>query len=259
VRIPLVLWGPARGSALGPLRRCALGRALAVLVMACVLAGPGAAALGAPHEKVVPLEQYTTPKGKGLATTYRAELLQLSTYIYFCMPWVDVQKNGIGFRTPKGVLQDDRYLSVWIWIEQQADAEFAASTPAKRASAMFSRYGPALLRQMTSRGAVASDANVDGFGVVLSWLKPGTTGRGQTPVNETLVFFSDRTSTLAFLAKRLSAPELLSGARHTVFDGERELGRLTIDVWDDPFVGTYWPKNYELPKEQKCPGAPATG
>ena len=52
-------------------------------------------------EKVIPLERYTSPKGRTLAATHRTRLLKYSEYVYGCLPWLDVQKQSIGFQRPK--------------------------------------------------------------------------------------------------------------------------------------------------------------
>ncbi len=204
-------------------------------------------------EVLMPLERYTTTKAKALATTYRPQLGQFYENIYHCLPWVDVYKNGIGFRTPRGATGDDRYLSVWIWIDQNEDSQFSAMPRERRVSAMLSRYGVDMLRRMSALTGITADANVQGFSVVLSWLKPGTNGRpGVQPVNETLALFTDKASGLEFLAKKLPGAEFLNRARFSVFDGQQEIGRLPLEVWDDPFVSQFKLKNYEPPKGQHC-------
>src|SRR5712692_1422054 len=126
---------------------------------------------------LIPLDKYTTPKAKSLGLTYRTRLIQFYEQIYNCMPWVSVHPNGIGFPRRKGDDTDYRYLSVWIAVDQQDDGTFAALPQDRRVSAMFSRYGMDMLRRMTALKDVAADANIAGFYVVLSWLKPGTANK----------------------------------------------------------------------------------
>jgi len=223
-------------------------RRLAALALIFVIPVPAAA-----DEAIMGIEQYKTPKARALATTHQPLLKQMREEIYNCMPWVGVQKAGIGFRQPKGTTEDDRYLSVWIMIDQDEDARFAALPPERRASAMFSRYGTDLLRRMASLQPLVADPNVQGFSVVLSWLKPGTGGAVQ-PVNETLALFADKQATLGFLAKRVSAGEFTRRAKFSVFDGVQDMGRLPLEVWEDSFVRTFKVANYEVPKGQKCSG-----
>ena len=170
-------------------------RRLAALALIFVIPVPAAA-----DEAIMGIEQYKTPKARTLATTHQPLLKQMREEIYNCMPWVGVQKAGIGFRQPKGAAEDDRYLSVWIMIDQDEDARFAALPAERRASAMFSRYGTDLLRRMAALQPLVADPNVQGFSVVLSWLKPGTGGAVQ-PVNETLALFVDKQTTLGFLGQ----------------------------------------------------------
>ena len=223
-------------------------RRLAALALIFVIPVPAAA-----DDAIMAIDQYKTAKARTLATTYQPVLKQMREEIYHCMPWVGVQKAGIGFRQPKGAVEDDRYLSVWIVIDQDEDARFAALPAERRASAMFSRYGTDLLRRMASHQALVADPNVQGFSVVLSWLKPGTGGAVQ-PVNETLAFFVDKQTTMGYLTKRVAASELTRRAKFSLFDGVQDMGRLPLEVWEDSFVRTYKVANYDAPKGQRCSG-----
>jgi hypothetical protein len=223
-------------------------RRLAALALIFVIPVPAAA-----DDAIMAIDQYKTPKARTLATTYQPVLQQVREEIYHCMPWVGVQKAGIGFRQPKGAVEDDRYLSVWIVIDQEEDARFAALPAERRASAMFSRYGTDLLRRMASHQALVADPNVQGFSVVPSWLKPGTGGAVQ-PVNETLAFFVDKQTTMGYLAKLVPASELTRRAKASLFDGVQDMGRLPLAVWEDSFVRTFKVANYETPKGQRCSG-----
>jgi hypothetical protein len=225
-----------------------LVRRLAVLALIFFIPVPAAA-----DDAIMSIDQYKTVKARTLATAHQPLLKQMREEIYYCMPWVGVQKAGIGFRQPKGAVEDDRYLSVWIVIDQEEDARFSALPAERRASAMFSRYGMDLLRRMAALQPVVADPNVQGFSVVLSWLKPGTGGAVQ-PVNETLALFTDKQTALGFLAKRVSAGEFTRRAKFSVFDGTQEMGRLPLEVWEDSFVRTYKVANYEAPKGQRCSG-----
>jgi hypothetical protein len=223
-------------------------RRLAALALIFVIPIPAAA-----DEAIMGIDQYKTPKARTLATTHQALLQQMREEIYHCMPWVGVQKAGIGFRQPKGATEDDRYLSVWIMIDQDEDARFSALPADRRASAMFSRYGTDLLRRMAALQPLVADPNVQGFSVVLSWLKPGTGGAVQ-PVNETLALFVDKPTALGFLGKRVSSSEFTRRAKFSVFDGVQDMGRLPLEVWEDSFVRTFKVANYEAPKGQRCSG-----
>lgn len=225
-----------------------LVRRLAALALILFAPVPAAA-----DDAIMSIDQYKTSKARTLATTHEPLLKQMREEIYYCMPWVGVQKSGIGFRQPKGAVEDDRYLSVWIVIDQDEDARFSALPPERRASAMFSRYGTDLLRRMSVMQPVVADPNVQGFSVVLSWLKPGT-GKAAQPVNETLALFADKQTTLGFLSKRVSGAEFTRRSKFSVFDGTTDLGRLPLEVWEDSFVKTFKVANYEAPKGQRCSG-----
>jgi hypothetical protein len=224
---------------------------VAALAAALLLgrAMPGAAL---PEDGITPIEQYSTPKARNLALVYQSQLLEFSDDVYHCLPWLGVVKQGIGFRQPKGAEGDDRYLSVWVSIDQTDDGQFGRLPLERRVSAMFSRYGVDMLRRMTKLPGVTSDADVFGFSVILSWLRPGLTGPGQAPITETLALFVDKGSLAEFLAKRLPAPEFVNRARFNVFEGRDLVGRVPLDVWEDNFNSTFKLKNYELAKGKKC-------
>jgi hypothetical protein len=219
---------------------------------AALLLGPAGPGMASPEDAITPIEQYSTAKAKSLAVTYKAQLVQFADDVYHCLPWLDVQKDGIGFRQPKGAESDDRYLSVWISIDQSDDGQFGKLPQARRVSAMFSRYGVDMLRRMTQLAGINSDADVFGFSVVLSWLKPEIKGRDKTPIQETLALFVDKTSLGEFLARRSPASEFISRAKFSVFEGKDPLGRLPLDVWEDNFNSTFKLKNYELAKGKRC-------
>jgi hypothetical protein len=221
---------------------------------AVILAGALAvgAAAAPTDDAIMPLDKYTTPKGRNLGTTYGPQLAQLAAHIHHCLPWVNVTRHGIGFYRPKWATDDARYVSVWIEIAQDEDRQFAALGTERRASAMLSRYAPEMLRRMATLPGLAGEPALDGFTVILSWLKPGTAGPGRQAVNETLAFFVDRASGLDFLARRLAAPELLGRARWMLFDGEQNLGTPALQLWEDRFLSSYRVKDHQPPAGLNC-------
>lgn len=224
-----------------------------VVVALAGLLGLGLAGsvLALPEDGVAPVQQYTSAKAKRLATTFNPQLLKFSEHVYHCLPWVGVAKDGIGFRQPKGVETDDRYLSVWISIDQADDGRFAALPLDRRVSAMFSRYGVDMLRRMSQIPGVGADSDVDGYAVVLSWLKPDSLKTPQ-PVTETIALFIDKTSLREFLGNRMPGPAFADRARFNVFEGKTLVGRVPLEVWEDNFNTTFKLKNYVLAKGQQC-------
>ena len=220
-----------------------------------VAAAPSAAAPPAPAEavgeKLIPLERYTTPKGQVLARAHQLRLYKFSEYIWGCLPWLDVQKESIGFQRPKGEPGDDRYFSTWILIPQAENPQFAAWPQTRRMSAMFSRYGVDLLRRMAGVHDVLADSNVHGFSVVLSWLKPGTSRRAQ-PVNESVAAFIDKATGLDYLERRIPPGDFARRIRVLGFDGQTDLGPQALEIWDDDFATTFKIPNYEPPAGVTC-------
>jgi hypothetical protein len=223
-----------------------------LLTVALVVSGSvGHAA--APEDALMPLEKYTTLKGKSLGSAHRARLLQFSEQIYNCLPWLWAYPGELGFRAPRDSQDDDRYLSTWIYVDQREDPVFAALPQERRVSAMFSRYGVDMLRRLSGLADVVDDTNVSGLSVVLSWLKPRTSQPGRQAVTETFALFIDKDTLREFLAKRVSAEEFTNRAKFTLFDGLDPVGRVPIEVWEDSFNSTYKLTNYQPPKGASCP------
>jgi len=223
---------------------------VAILAVALLLGSAVSAKAASPQDAIIPIGDYSTAKGRGLAEAHKAELLKLSEHVYHCLPWLAVVKNGIGFPHPNDAKADDRYLSLWVSIDQAEDPRFGAFTLPQRVSAMFSRYGVDLLRRMTKLTDVQSDTNVQGFTVILSWVKPGTATT--KPINETIALFADKPVVADFLAQRLPAAEFAEKATFNVFDGKTKIGRVQLDIVQDDFNSTFKLKGYELAKGQSC-------
>lgn len=224
----------------------ALGAALAWLVVPPASAAPS-------DESVLPPEQHTSEKGKRLAGRYAPALREVSAKIYHCMPWVEVKRHGIGFYKPKHLEGDYRYVSVNLYIDQQPSPEFAAYTIEERASRMFSRYVGPMVRRLASTPGLLSDPTLDGFTVILEWLKQAATTSTARPVHETIAVFLERTTAVDYVAGRLPARELAGRARVLAWDGETALGPVRLTSWDDDFVATYKVANYQLAPGVSCP------
>ncbi len=211
---------------------------LLVGVLLFALAGEVAAA--PPEEAIMALDRYTTQKGKTLATMFGGQLRQIYDRVYHCRPWLEVQKAGLGFTRPVGVAADDRYLNIWVWVDQKITPEFAALSPARRASAMFSRHGVDLLRHLSADPDLFANPLLTGYSVILTWIKPN--GRvGDEERAETLGVFGDKAAVRAFLAKRMGTQEFVKRVMVVAFDGKERLGRLPLEIWEDDFARTYKP------------------
>jgi hypothetical protein len=210
-----------------------------------VLAIVGGARAAPPEDNILPADQYTTDKGRTLGAKYATALRELNAGIYNCMPWLDVQRQGIGFFRPKHMTppKDDRYLSLRIYVDQDPSAPFSALKFEERASAMFSRYVGEMLRRMTQTASILSDPAVDGFTVIVDWLKQtGGTGR---PVRETIAVFTERPAAADYLAARAKIADLAARAVVFGYDGETPLGRFRLQAWEDGFVKSFQVANYQ--------------
>ena len=214
-----------------------------LLLGVILLALSGEVAAAPPEEAIMALDKYTTQKGKTLATMFGGQLRQIYDRVYHCRPWLEVQRGGLGFTRPVGVAADDRYLNVWVWVDQKITPEFAALSPARRASAMFSRHGVDLLRQLSADPDLFANALLTGYSVILTWIKPN--GRvGDEEKAETLGVFADKRTARDFLAKRMGGQEFVRRAMVVAFDGKERLGRLPLEIWEDDFARTYKLRDY---------------
>lgn len=227
------------------------GLAAATFLALTLASAPASAAPS--DAAVLPPEQHTSEKAQRLAATYSAPLQDLSARIYHCMPWVEVKKNGIGFYKPKHLDGDTRYLSVNLYVDQQPSPEFAAFSVEERASRMFSRYVGPMLRRMSRPPGILTDGSLDGFTVILEWLKQNPTTPGGRPVHETIAVFLDRASVADFVGGRLASRELARRARVLGWDGATAIGSLRLNSWDDDFVSTFKVANYQLAPGVSCP------
>jgi hypothetical protein len=231
-----------------------LRRGLAVAAfVAFVLAGVLPAVAAPSDASVLPPEQHTSEKGRRLATTYVGAMRDLSAKVYHCMPWVEVKRNGIGFYKPKHLDGDFRYLSVNLYVDQQPSPEFAAFSIEERASRMFSRYVGPMLKRMTRPAGILADKDLDGFTVILEWLKQAPSTASARPVHETIAVFLERPIVADYVGGRLAARDLAARARVLGWDGETSLGAVRVNSWDDDFVSTYKVSNYQLAPGVSCP------
>ena len=215
-----------------------------LLVGITLLGLVGGAAAAPPDEAIIPLDKYTTEKGKTLATTFGSQLQQILNRVYYCRPWLNVPKAGLGFTRAVGMPADDRYLNIWVRVHQTSTAEFAALSTERRASAMFSRHGVDLLRQLSADDSIFADPALHGYSVILGWLKPNA-GGPDAEKEETLGVFTDKAAVRAFLAKRMGAKEFVERATIVAFDGSDRLGRIPLEIWEDDFAQTFKLPNYE--------------
>ena len=215
---------------------------LTALVLVAVV---GAAAAAPPEEAIVALDKYTTEKGRTLATTFASQLRQIHHQVYHCRPWLDVRRGGLGFTRAVGVPGDDRYLNLWVRVEQEITPEFVAlGTAARRASAMFSRHGVDLLRHLAADAGIFASPALHGYSVILEWIKPD--GRvGNQEIAETLGVFADKSTVRAFLSGQISPREFVEKATIVAFDGKGRLGQLPLEVWEDNFAATFKLNRYE--------------
>ena len=225
-----------------------MAAAAAALIVAVSVLPAGA---GAPDDRILGLDRYTSDKGRALAAAYARDLRDLNTRIYNCMPWVEVPREGIGFFKPKDVPRDDRYLSLHVYIEQDPSSAFAGMRMEERASSMFSRYVGPLLQRMTTNPALMRDASLDGFTLILEWQK-GPAGNGR-PVHETIAVFIEKPLTTEYLTGVLPVTELVQRARVYGWDGETALGPLRLTAWNDDFVTTFKVANYQPDPGVSCP------
>jgi hypothetical protein len=250
----LIMTAGAHRGGTNPMIRRSLAICAVLLPPMIVLNVATVLAVVSPADGLLPVEQYTSEKARGLAIRYGADLSQLSATVYHCIPWVEVEKYSIGFFRPRHVTAgDDRYLSLRIFVEQDPSPGFASLPLEGRASAMFSRYVGPLLRRMTRNAALLDDSAVDGFSVVVEWVKQIPQTKRARPVHETIAVFVDQATAREYRANRLAPQELADRARVLAWDGETSLGPLRVVGFEDDFVDTYQVRNYKLAPGITCP------
>lgn len=219
------------------------GRVL-LLTLAASLTLTGGAGAAPPEDRILQPDQHSTDKARSLATRYLSALRELNAGIYHCVPWVEVGRESIGFFRPKHLSGDERYLSLRIYVDQDPSPQFAALRFDQRAAAMFSRYVGGMLRRMAAHAAMLADPALDGFSVIVHWLKQGAQASA-TPVNETIAAFLPRPVAADYLAGRTKIQDLAARSRVFAFDGKTSLGQVRVQAWEDSFLSTHQMANYQ--------------
>lgn len=225
------------------------------LLVAAVAGGAFAAppADQAPHDRILPIQEHRTDKARRLAVSYAQEMRQLNNEIYHCMPWLEVRKDGLGFYKPRHVTEDARYLSLWVYIDQDPSPAFTRLSVEDRVSAMFSRYVPPLLRRMARSLGLRSESTLQGFNINLDWLKEIPRSSSERPIHESIHVFLDRPEAAQFLEGRSNVRELATRAHVRRSEGATPLGPLHLgSAWEDDFVSTFAVKNYQPPAGVGC-------
>jgi hypothetical protein len=118
---------------------------------------------------------------------------------------------------------------------------------------MFSRYVGPMVKRMAASPGLLTDSSLDGFTVILEWLKQVPATPNARPVHETIASFLDRGTATEYVAGRVPARDLATRARILAWDGETSLGPIRLTSWDDDFVSTYKVANYQLAPGVSCP------
>jgi hypothetical protein len=206
----------------------------------------------APADRVLPLGEYSTDKGKQLGARYDRALRELSTELYHCLPWLEVKKAGLGFYRPKHLSGDDvRYLSLNVVVDQEPSADFMSMSREDRASRMFSRYVAPLLRRLTRDETVRGDEQVSGFTLIVSWPSQGQANGGR--LSETIAAFIPRSVADSFSRGQMTTGELADASHVLAWNGESAVGELKVTAWEDDFMNTFKPANFSPPAGVTCP------
>jgi hypothetical protein len=110
-----------------------------------------------------------------------------------------------------------------------------------------------MLKRMARPSALLADKDLDGFTVILEWLKQAPQTASSRPVHETIAVFLERPIVVDYIGGRLPARDLAARARVLAWDGETALGPTRVSSWDDDFVSTYKVSNYQLAPGVSCP------
>ena len=190
------------------------GAVIGLLVLGTRAAWPQRTA----EEAILPIADYKAQDTRALAQAYLAELRTLYESVRRCAPELDFHERGLGFRRPLGVDGLPPYLATWVWIP--SEPALPADGLAARATEAFRRYAPRLLPQLVARESITTDSRVGGYGIVLTWIKPG---EADPPIGETLVVFLPKAAATPFVGGTVTFTELLTQARIRAFDGQTEV------------------------------------
>lgn len=206
----------------------------------------------APADRILSIGEYSTEKGRLLATRHDRALRDLSAELYHCLPWIEVKKAGLGFYRPKHLSGDDvRYLSLNVIVDQEPSADFMSMSREDRAGRMFSRYVAPLLRRMTRDETVRRDEQVSGFTVIVSW--PSQAQSNGTRLSETIAVFIPRGVADSFSRWHLTAGELAEASHVLAWNGESAVGELKVTAWEDDFLITFKPTRFRPAEGVSCP------
>lgn len=222
---------------------------LATAVTVLVASAPALAADPA-VDRILQLDRYTSEKGRALGLKYQVALRDVNVRLYNCMPWLEVKKEGLGFFKPRHLDGDTRYFSVNVDVDQRPTPEFVRLSSEDRASSMFSRYVPHILRTM-ARSELLAEPQLEGFTVILSWLKREP-GEKERPVFDTIAAFMPKTVAGDFVAGRSTVAQLVAASHVIAWDGETKLGPVRLRAWPDDFVLTYRVAGYTPDPKVAC-------
>ena len=203
--------------------RWAAGIAVALLVLGARPGWPQRSA----EEAILPLSEYKSKDVRALAQTYLSELQALYQGVRRCTPEVNFHHYGLGFRRPLGIESQPPYLATWVWIP--SEPALPADALGARAAEAFRRYAPKLLPHLVAREVIHADSRVGGYGLVLTWLKPGD---ADPPIAETLVVFLPKAGATSFVTEATTFTDLLAQARIRAFDGQTEVKLTGLAISD---------------------------
>jgi hypothetical protein len=187
-------------------------------LLAATLASAGLAFALPADESILPPEAHA-PDMRALVQEHTAGLRRLHADLARCAPELDVQKNGIAFRRPRGRPDGPPHLTLWVWLDGARPPQ--GRSFAARADEAFGRYGQRLFRRLLGQSPVFADARVGGYGLILTWVGP--TQRDGRVVGESLAVFADKLAVANFALDTIGPAAFLSRAAVRAFDGETEL------------------------------------
>jgi hypothetical protein len=178
-------------------------------------------------EALLPVADYKAQDVRVLAQVYLSELRMLYDSVRRCTPELDFHPRGLGFRRPLGIDGLPPYLTTWVWIP--SEPALPSEGLAARAAEALRRHAPRLLPQLVAREVIHVDPRVGGYGLVLTWVKPGG---ADPPIGETLVVFLPKAAATPFVNGTATFTELLAQARIRAFDGQTEVKLTGLGIPD---------------------------
>ncbi|RLA92207.1 MAG: hypothetical protein DRG25_06670 [Deltaproteobacteria bacterium] len=176
---------------------------------------------GEVYQPLVPLNSYSTEKGKNLAQKYRVELIQVVKLLRDNYPPDQVEIRAVGFlRSPFNEGKDDRYLSVIMEVSEEYEVENLPFE--KRAGMIFKKYVDPIARMLLQFENILKDKRIEGVAICPNWMLKGTQKvLDKTKLSEGIFVCINSEIGKDFFQGKINLPQLTDQAKIFGREGEK--------------------------------------